>query len=105
VLLWTAIAASVDWLPIDDPIAQSSERLQEPSWSHLAGTDALGRDVFARTLHGARVSMPVAAIVIATAVIIGCVIGAVAGFVGGWADAVLMRASDITLAFPAILWR
>jgi peptide/nickel transport system permease protein len=67
------------------------------------GTDALGRDVFTRALYGARTSMPIACIVIVSAVLLGCLIGAIAGFFGGWIDAILMRASDIVLAFPAVL--
>ena len=67
------------------------------------GTDALGRDVFTRTLWGARISIPVAATVIISAVLIGTIIGAAAGFLGGWVDAVLMRLVDITMAFPPIL--
>jgi peptide/nickel transport system permease protein len=67
------------------------------------GTDALGRDVFTRTLWGARTSLPIAAVVIVSSVVIGTVVGAAAGFLGGWVDAVLMRAVDITMAFPPIL--
>ena len=102
-VLWALVALTLPlWSPFDplDPVAA---RLQGPSWSHLMGTDALGRDVFTRTLWGARTSLPVAAIVIISSVIVGTVVGAAAGFFGGWVDAVLMRLVDITMAFPPIL--
>lgn len=101
--VWVLVAITLPlWTPFDplDPVAP---RLQGPSWSHLMGTDALGRDVFVRTLYGARISLPVAAIVIISSVIVGTVVGAAAGFFGGWVDAVLMRLVDITMAFPPIL--
>lgn len=100
---WVVIALTVWlWAPFDplDPVAS---RLQPPSLRHLMGTDALGRDVFTRTLYGARQSLPIALVVIAAAVAIGCLIGTIAGFFGSWLDAALMRVADITLAFPPIL--
>ena len=102
-VLWTVVALTLPlWTPFD-PLKPVATRLQEPSWSHLMGTDALGRDVFTRTLWGARISLPVAAIVIISSVIVGTIVGAAAGFFGGWIDAILMRLVDITMAFPPIL--
>jgi len=101
--IWTIVAITLPlWTP-HDPLAPVGDRLLSPSWSHLMGTDALGRDVFTRTLWGARTSLPVALIVIVSSVILGTVVGAAAGFFGGWVDAVLMRTVDITMAFPPIL--
>ena len=103
ILLWVLVALTVPlWSPYD-PLAEVGPRLQGPSMSHLMGTDQLGRDVFTRTLWGARTSLPVAFIVIVSSVVIGTIIGAVAGFFGRWIDAVLMRLVDITMAFPPIL--
>ena len=100
---WALVALTVPlWTPFD-PLQAVADRLQSPSLRHLAGTDALGRDVFTRTLWGARTSLPVALVVIVSSVIIGTIIGAVAGYFGGWIDAVLMRFVDITMAFPPIL--
>lgn len=100
---WAAVALTLPlWTPFD-PLAPVGTRLQEPSWSHLMGTDALGRDVFTRALWGARISLPVAAIVIISSVVVGTIVGAAAGFFGGWVDAILMRLVDITMAFPPIL--
>ncbi|WP_247876874.1 ABC transporter permease, partial [Brucella melitensis] len=72
-----------------DPLQMADRRLQIPSWSHWLGTDALGRDVLARTLYGARHSLPIALVVVVSAVIIGALAGAVAGYRGGWVDAAI----------------
>jgi peptide/nickel transport system permease protein len=90
------------WSPYD-PLATSGLPLLPPDAQHLLGTDALGRDVLARTLYGARASLPLAFAVIAGGVTIGCLLGGLAGFFGGWPDGILMRLTDVTLAFPAIL--
>lgn len=101
--IWILVAITLPlWTPYD-PLDPVGARLQSPSGSHWMGTDALGRDVFTRALWGARVSLPVAAIVIAAAVLLGTIVGAVAGFFGGWVDTALMRLVDITMAFPPIL--
>ncbi len=103
IALWILVALTLPlWTPFD-PLDPVGARLQPPSGSHWMGTDALGRDVFTRALWGARISLPVAAIVITAAVILGTIVGAASGFFGGWLDAVLMRIVDITMAFPPIL--
>jgi peptide/nickel transport system permease protein len=81
----------------------AGKRLGPPSADHWLGTDALGRDVLSRTLHGAQYSLPIALAVIGSAVLIGAALGAVGGFLGGVVDSVIMRLVDITLSFPAIL--
>jgi peptide/nickel transport system permease protein len=73
------------------------------STAHLLGTDTLGRDVLSRLIFGARVSLLVAAAVLAISTTIGFVIGAVAGYIGGRVDALLMRVADGAIAFPALL--
>ena len=103
IVAWVLVALTVPlWSPFD-PLASVAPRLQGPSWSHVMGTDQLGRDVFTRTLWGSRISLPVAFAVIISSVIIGTIVGALAGYLGGWVDAVLMRLVDITMAFPPIL--
>ena len=74
-----------------------------PSSHHLFGTDPVGRDLFTRVLYGARISLVVAAVVIAFSILVGLPLGVVAGTLGGVADTVLMRITDIFLAFPALL--
>jgi peptide/nickel transport system permease protein len=77
--------------------------LAPPSWMHPFGTDDLGRDVLARILAGARVSLTVGITSVAAAVLLGTPIGLVAGYAGGWVDGVLMRCIDVLLAFPGLL--
>ncbi|HEY3314933.1 MAG TPA: nickel transporter permease [Bacillota bacterium] len=77
--------------------------LQAPSLTHPFGTDEMGRDVLTRVIHGARVSLPVALMVMGIACVIGTIIGLVAGYSGGWVDELIMRVADIFLAFPALI--
>ncbi len=74
-----------------------------PSLAHPFGTDSLGRDLLARVLFGARTSLSMGLMVVIFAVIIGTPLGAVAGYFGGWVDEVIMRVTDIFLAFPPLL--
>jgi peptide/nickel transport system permease protein len=87
-----------------DPIAFNTEdRLQNPNWQHWFGTDIYGRDTFSRVLYGARQSLAVAFISVTIALFIGGIAGSLAGFYQGWIDTIIMRLTDILLAFPAIL--
>ena len=79
------------------------ERLQTPSRAHWFGTDGYGRDVFARIIHGSRLSLSLSILAMAAAVAIGSLIGAVAGYYGGRVDNLLMRFMDILLAIPPML--
>jgi len=74
--------------------------LQPPSASHYFGSDELGRDVFSRALHGARISLSVGFISAGMAVALGTLVGAIAGMMGGLVDNLLMRAVDILLSVP-----
>lgn len=104
-LLGLACASLAAPLVIDhDPTAMAlSERFQRPGARHLAGADHLGRDVLARSLRGARVSLLVGTAVVAIALSIGLVAGTLAGSVGGRADVLMMRVVDVLMAFPGIL--
>jgi peptide/nickel transport system permease protein len=74
-----------------------------PSRDFLLGVDTVGRDVFSRVLYGARVSLEVAIVATTFAVVIGVVLGMVAGYFRGWADTLVSRFIDVTLAFPILL--
>lgn len=79
------------------------ERLSQPSAQHWLGTDDFGRDIFARIVYGARVSLEVGLIAVGIAATTGILFGLLAGFFGGWVDSVVMRIMDVIFAFPAIL--
>jgi peptide/nickel transport system permease protein len=110
-LILIAITAPliVDLVGAPDPNTQSTEALDDfglpsgPSAEHIWGVDQIGRDVFARTIYGSRVSLQVALIATALIVTIGTVVGMVAGFYRGAVDTFLSRAMDIMLAFPVLL--
>ena len=93
------------WLSIGrSPLAQDlAGRLAPPSAAHWFGTDELGRDIYARTLYGARVTLTIVVLVAIVVVPIGLAIGTVAGYLGGWVDAVLMRITDVFMAFPRLV--
>jgi peptide/nickel transport system permease protein len=103
IAFWFIACLTIYLWPIHDPIEMVGRRLQPPSADHWFGTDALGRDVLSRTLHGARFSLMMSCAVIIFAVLIGSTIGAIAGYMGGIVDGIAMRLVDITLSFPPIL--
>lgn len=91
-------------LPLPSPTAPNpAEALQPPSLSHPFGTDRIGRDVLARTLAGARVSLLVGLTAAILAVAGGMVIGTLAGFLGRKVDAILMAVTNVFLSFPSLL--
>lgn len=101
-LVFTAVFAP--FLTPYDPYRVSLEaRLQPPANGHLLGTDELGRDILARLLYGARVSLWVGIVTVGLAAVIGVSGGLLAGYVGGLLDALIMRMVDIFLAFPVII--
>lgn len=79
------------------------EKLLAPSVEHPFGTDHLGRDLYARVLFGGRTALTLGLLVVAVAVAVGVPLGAVAGYFGGWVDEVIMRLTDVFLAFPPLL--
>lgn len=88
-----------------DPYAQDlSNAFQPPSGSHLLGTDRYGRDLFSRIIIGAQTTIFSALALVAGITIVGTVIGVICGYVGGWIDSLIMRISDIFLAFPEMVF-
>ena len=98
VALFPAPFAASDPYTLDLP-----NRLLPPDRDHLFGTDNYGRDVFTRVLHGARYSLFTSLIVVAFGLTLGCAVGISAAATGGWLDEILMRLTDVVLAFPPIL--
>ncbi len=78
-------------------------RLQPPSWAHPFGTDDLARDILSRVIYGTRLTLMVVVLVAVIATPIGLMVGTTAGYFGGWVDVVLMRITDIFLAFPRLI--
>ena len=100
-LVLVAIAAPT--LVLDPLRTDLSARLRPPSTAHPLGQDALGRDVLARLLAGARLSLAVGAAAVSLSLAVGVLLGAVAGWYGGWVDEVIARGIDVLLAFPGLL--
>lgn len=91
-------------IPYDYAKQDYSAVTQPPSWQHWMGTDQLGRDIMARLVFGARVSLTVGIVVQAVILIIGVPLGAIAGYFGGWWDTIIMRIVDVLYALPNLLF-
>ncbi|WP_321838891.1 nickel transporter permease [Paraburkholderia bannensis] len=104
-MLLVIVAVIGPWIAPHDPLQQVlSDRLLPPgSASHWLGTDQLGRDILSRIIDGSHLTLSIAILVVVVVVPIGLMIGTTAGFFGGWVDNVLMRVTDIALAFPKIV--
>jgi len=103
--LLLAAALLAPWIAPADPAAQSLPgRLEAPSRAHWMGTDELGRDIFSRVLHGARISLLVAICVVVGCGTTGLLLGMVAGYAGGWFDRIVnLLLINAFLSFPGIL--
>lgn len=105
-ILFVAGSLLAPWLAPHDPHIVATgigATLERPAAAHPFGTDPLGRDVLSRVLWGGRVSLAVGVGVEILTVLIGCVVGLIAGYFGGWLDALLMRLTDIVMAFPSLV--
>jgi peptide/nickel transport system permease protein len=104
VLTLVLVAAAAPLLATDSPIAQDlANRLQPPSAEHWLGTDEFGRDIYSRIVYGSRITLYIVGLVVILVGPVGLLIGTVAGYLGGWVDTVLMRITDIFLAFPRLI--
>ncbi|MCE7027187.1 ABC transporter permease [Jiella avicenniae] len=105
VVLLILMAIFAPLIATDPPNQQNlADRLMAPGvGGHILGTDELGRDIWSRIVYGSRVTLQVVALVALTAPVFGLVVGTVAGTIGGWTDRVLMRITDIFLAFPRLI--
>ena len=108
--LFALVAIIGPWLPfIKDPSAQSlRDKLTPPigwggTWSHPLGTDQLGRDVLARLIDGARISLLVSLVAVVIAAVLGTALGLIAGYIGGRLDTLIVSAADVQMAFPGVL--
>lgn len=93
-----------EWFTGRSPTASDpADRFRPPGWEHPFGTDRLGRDVYARIVHGASLSLRATVAAITIALVCGAVFGLLAGFFGRWTDAVIMRAVEVLLSIPPVL--
>lgn len=93
------------WIVPNDPLSvQMPERLQAPSWHYPLGTDHMGRCIFSRLVEGAKITLGVSALVIASVMLIGIPLGLISGYVGGRLDAAMMRLVDGLSALPEFIW-
>lgn len=99
VLIFCAIFGPV-LAPYGPLLTNESARMQPPSWAHIFGTDALGRDIFSRVLIATRLDLGMAISAVSIAFVIGTGLGAIAGYWGGWVDTVFGRVMDTIMAFP-----
>ena len=109
-LVVLALVFAALFAPLITPFPQDAfhginfaEKLAPPSWKHPFGADALGRDIFTRVVFGARMSLKIGLTVILIAMLLGVPLGLIAGFFGGRIDEIIMRVSDMFLAFPPLL--
>ena len=104
VLAWVLVSLFAPLLAPYGPLEQKVvQRLKPPSAAHWFGTDQLGRDVLSRVLYGGRLSLPAGLAVVVLAGAIGTAIGAISGFAGGWLDEIMMRITEVFMAFPTII--
>ncbi len=109
IVIVVTAALLAPWVTPHDPYEQFSDGLTmegaplPPSERFWLGTDLLGRDVFTRLVYGARTSLIIGVVANAVAVLIGTVLGTIAGYAGGWTGTVIMRFTDLMMAFPALL--
>jgi len=105
--LFAAGTLLAPWLapfdPTQVPASLAQTMLRPPGSAHVLGTDALGRDLLSRVLHGGRVSLAIGVGVEAIAAAIGIALGLLAGYHGGWRDGALMRFTDVVMAFPSLI--
>jgi peptide/nickel transport system permease protein len=104
VLIAVLAAVLGPWVvPVDPSAQQLALRLEPPTGVHIFGLDELGRDIFARLLVGARISLLVGLVVVGVSAIVGVALGSIAGYFGGRVDEIISRIMDVMMAFPGLL--
>ncbi|KUK78435.1 MAG: ABC-type dipeptide/oligopeptide/nickel transport system, permease component [Mesotoga prima] len=104
ILAFLLLAALAPLIAPFDPVQQNLQnKLQPPSWQHLFGTDQFGRDIYSRVVTGSRIALWIIFLVSVISGSIGIIVGVTAGYFGGIVDEVLMRITDMFLAFPSLV--
>lgn len=103
-IILAAVCAPVVTGGISYSEAVLKDSLQPPSAAHIFGTDKLGRDIFARVIYGARISLAATFTVVGVIFLVGSVLGILAGYFGGWLDTIIMRIADMMVSFPGMIF-
>lgn len=103
-IILAAVCAPVVTGGISYSEAVLKDSLQPPSAEHIFGTDKLGRDIFARVIYGARISLAATFTVVGVIFLVGSVLGILAGYFGGWLDTIIMRIADMMVSFPGMIF-
>lgn len=104
IVLFVLVALVGPYLTVYDPLdINLSEKYQSVSWDHPLGTDNLGRDTLTRLVYGARITFIISFTSVLSGSLVGLIFGVIAGYFGGRVDQVIMRATDVLLAFPGLL--
>jgi peptide/nickel transport system permease protein len=102
-LFWIGMALLAPQIAPHQPLTQNVRARLQPPGEYVWGTDELGRDIYSRVLYGGRITIPAGVLVIVIGSIIGTIVGAIAGYVGGIWDEILMRITELFMAFPTII--
>ncbi|HSE77768.1 MAG TPA: nickel transporter permease [Alphaproteobacteria bacterium] len=98
------VAALAPWIATHSPVTQDlTARLLPPGAVYWFGSDELGRDIFSRVVHGARITLTIVVLVVILVAPVGLLVGTIAGYIGGWLETALMRVTDVFLAFPRLI--
>lgn len=103
IMVLLSIISALNLAPIDPLEQNPADALKGPSGTYWFGTDQFGRDIFSRSIDGMSRSLSVALLSVGIATVVGVFLGVIGGFFGGWLDNLVVRASDVIFAFPAIL--
>lgn len=104
VLALLVVAALAPWIATHSPVTQDlTARLRPPSAAYWFGSDELGRDIYSRVVHGARITLTIVVLVVILVAPVGLLVGTIAGYIGGWLETALMRVTDVFLAFPRLI--
>jgi peptide/nickel transport system permease protein len=104
VFILVLVAVFAPFIARKDPLYQDYSAIKAPpSREHILGTDALGRDVWARLVFASRVSLSVGFVAVIIAMVVGTILGALAGYYGGAVDGIIMRITDVVMCFPLLV--
>jgi ABC-type dipeptide/oligopeptide/nickel transport system permease subunit len=98
------VAIFAPWIATHDPLKTDlRHKLEQPNWTHLLGTDSVGRDTFSRIVYGTRTSLLIGFTAVFASAIVGTLMGLAAAYFGGWVFAIIMRFTDALMALPGII--